>query len=233
MNQASKLNTIKNGIWRSLQAFLLLAFIALHLSSCKENEVVPYGQPANLNMVNADTNALNIYLNGARINDISSIAPGSQMGYMSVAFGAQIYQLKIAGAIDYLINNIPLKLDTSGYYTLFVAGETADKLFLSKDGLPAYTTNSALIRVVNASPAVTYDVVIGALSYTSQPFKAITNYTNIASGITKVTITQTGTTTVLYTGSITLTAGLPYTLYTKGKPGATGKNAFAAILNPN
>jgi len=209
--------------------------VAISLSSCKSNnEIVPYGKPANLNVVNGDTAALNIYQNGARLNNISSIASGSQTGYMIVSFGTNVYQVKKAGAIDYLINNYQLKLDTATYYTLFIAGETADKLFLANDGLLPDSANMAQIRFINASPSATnLDVIIGNLNFSNQAFKAISSFKYIAVGTTTISIYQRNTTNLLFSATAALTANGAYTLYTQGIPGGSGLNKLSAALTIN
>jgi len=215
---------------------LLLVFIVIALSSCKSNgDIVPYAPPANLNIVNTATDSLNVYQNGARLNNISTISPGSQSGYISVASGAKTYQVKKNGAASYLINSLPLTLDTTAYYSLFIAGETSDKIFLANDALPAGAANSSLVRFVNASPVTTnLDVTIGTLTFSNQPFKAITAFSNLLiSSSTNVTIYQHGTNTLLFSGTTLLSAGAAYTLYAKGTPGGTGLNAFTAVINTN
>ncbi len=99
-------SAIKNIVRGNIKIFLLFIITAIGLASCKSNnEIVPFSKPADLNVVNADTVALNIYQNGARLNNISSIAPGSQSGYIAITLNSKIYQVKKAGATDYLINN--------------------------------------------------------------------------------------------------------------------------------
>ena len=65
---------------------LLLLFLAFAcLTACKgTGDVVPISKSTFINVINADTSALNFYQNGNRLNDISSIAPGSQTGYFNI-----------------------------------------------------------------------------------------------------------------------------------------------------
>jgi hypothetical protein len=227
MNQQA----VKHFVQRSIKAIMLLAVIAIGLSSCKENgEIVPVVQPTFLNFINADTAALNIYQNGTRINNISAISPGSRSGYLPIPSGAKIYQFKKAGAADYLINNYPLTLDYSTNYTLYAAGETADKLFVLKDVFLAGVQNMAEIRFINASPATTnFDVYIGNLSFKNQSFKSATSFNNIAVGATVITIYPSGSTTPVFSKSFTLVVGATYNLFIKGIPGNV-QNPFSATL---
>jgi len=230
MNRQVIINLIK-----SSKAAIMVAVIAMALSSCKSNgDIIPVVPPANLNIINAATDSLNVYQNGARLNNISTISPGSQSGYISVASGTQTYQLKKSGMTTYLVSSLPLKLDSGTFYSLFLAGETSDKIFLVTDTLPAVSTTAAAVRFINASPASTnLDVYVGSLSFLNQPFKAVGNFKPVATGHTLITIYNHATTTQLFSDTTTLTAGGAYTLFTKGIPGGAGPNQFSVVLAIN
>jgi len=218
-------------------AALLFIAVAISIASCKSSgDVVPYGKPAQLNLINADTTALNVYQNGARINNISTISPGGITGYIPVNFGTTIYQVKKNGAANYLIDGYSMKLDTNTFYTLFIGGETADKLFLTNDTLTTITNNAnALIRFVNAAnTTASFDFYIGSkLSFLNRAFKSATDFTNITGGTYVVTVYPHGSTTALLSGNVTLTAGFAYTFFVKGIPGTTGLSKFSATLLVN
>jgi hypothetical protein len=225
--------TVKNIVPGNIKAWLLLVFTVIALASCKSNnEIVPFSQPADLNVVNADTAALNFYQNGARLNNISSIASGSQSGYIAITLNSKIYQVKKAGATDYLINNYQPNLDTTAFYTLFIAGETADKLFLITDDtfLPDSTT-VAQVRFVNASSSATnLDIHIGNLNFSNQAFKAASGFNYIKAGITPISVYEHGTNNLLFNTTVTLTANDFFTVHTQGIPGGSGQNKLSAVL---
>jgi hypothetical protein len=216
----------------NIKLLILSAFITLGLFSCKNNgDLAPIVLTANLNVVNASADTINFYQNGARLNNASILVPGYEYGYLSVPSGSTIYQFKKAGNVNYLIPNYPLKLDSNAFYSLFVAGETTDKLFLIKDTTSlAPSTTAATIRFVNASPSLSLDVKMGALSFSNQAFKSATSYNYITTGAITVKIYQSGTTTLLASGPVTLIAGTIYTLFTRGVPSGTGQNQFAVSL---
>ncbi|MDB5109508.1 MAG: hypothetical protein JWR67_622 [Mucilaginibacter sp.] len=236
MNPTTKL--YKATIAVNIKVFILLVFVAIGLYACKNNgEIIPVVKTTLLNVVNADINPLNFYQNGTRLNNISSINPGSESDYMSVPNGTTIYQFKIAGSRtpDYIINNYSLKLDSSAH-SLFAAGETADKLFLIKDVPLKDSSSVAMIRFVNASPATTnLTVSIGSsLTYSNQAFQSASNFTYIAPGTYTVNIYQAGSVTPLLSPqTITLIANTKYTLFTRGIINGTGQNALSASVVTN
>jgi len=214
---------------------LLFIAIAICLTSCKSNgDVLPSGKQAQLNLVNTDTTSLNVYQNGARINNLSTISPGGITGYIPVNFGTTIYQVKKDGASNYLIDGYSMKLDTNAFYTLFIGGETADKLFLTPDA-HALVGSNALIRFVDAANTTTnFDIYIGSnLSFSNRAFKSFTDFTTIVAGTYLVTVYPHGSATAFLKGSVILSAGGAYTFFVKGIPGTTGLSKFSATLLVN
>jgi hypothetical protein len=215
----------------------MLVLITATVISCKKNgDLAPNDLTTTLNVINADTNALNVYQNGARLNNTSSLSPGSESGYMSVPFGLKTYQFKIAGATNYIIDGYQLNLDTDATYSLFAAGETADKLFLTTDIAPVFSSTAAstqaLIRVVNASPGTTNLTISlrDSLTFTNKAFKYISGFSYIGIGTSTIKVYQAGSTTPIVSGTVTLAAGTYYTLFTKGALTGTGKNQLSAVL---
>jgi hypothetical protein len=214
---------------------LLFIAIAMCLTSCKSNgDVVPYGQQAQLNIINADTASVNVYQNGARINSISTISPGGITGYIPVAFGTTVYQVKKDGATNYLINGYSMTLVNSLSYTLFIGGETVDKIFSTDDSHKSPGSNASIRFVDAANTTTNFDVYIGSnLNFSDQPFKTVTNFNNIAAGTYAVSVYPHGSATALLKGSIILAAGSTYTFFVKGIPGTTGLSKFSATLLVN
>ncbi|MEO8886005.1 MAG: DUF4397 domain-containing protein [Mucilaginibacter sp.] len=217
----------------SIRTLLYLFVAAVGLSSCKNSgDIAPVYKTASLNLVNADNNALNVYQNGTRIYNPSPLSPGGTSGYVAVKYGTQQYQLKIASPDkpDYLFTGYTLTLDTLKNYSLFIAGETPDKLFLVEDVKPAATTQAA-IRFVNTLPGtVNLDVTIGSLSFTNSAFKSYSAFTFINAGINAIKIYQSGSATPLVSDVLTLTAGTTYTVFTTGTINGTGTNKLTAKL---
>lgn len=214
---------------------LVLVIIAgIGLSSCKKDGDIAIVLPqAGLNTVNANNYAINVYQNGTRLNNLGSIGTGGKSGYFSVTAGTQQYQIKKAGtdSPDYLISDLALQLDSGKSYSLFVAGDSPDKLFTINDVQPTITTGQAAIRFVNTLPGTTnLDVTIGSQVLTNRAFQSASNFNNISSGANSLKIYQAGSATPLIDQTITLTAGSIYTIFTTGTLAGTGTDKLTARM---
>lgn len=210
----------------------LVAVFALAITSCKKDgDLAPVVTlQAGLNVINAGTDTINFFQNGTRLNNASAYFPGGTLGYLPVNAGEQSYQIKKAGTPT-VLSDTKYTLKDSTYNSLFIAGSTADKMFLTRDTIYSDTTS---VRFINASPEASYDVKIGStFAYTNRVFKSVTPFMLMPDGTKVLTVTQAGGTTPLVTRNISLAKGRVYTVYTRGKPGGTGTNAFAATLITN
>jgi len=210
---------------------LVFAGLVIGLLSCKKGngDVLATVQTTNLNVVNAGADTLNFYEDGTRVNNGSNLIPDGSLGYTTVTSGAQSYQFKKAGSPTALVD-VPLTLDVSRLYSIFIAGETADKVFFTRDTLVSDT--GARVRFVNASPiSGTLDVTIGnTFNYKKLAFKSATGFIHVNSGKNTLTIYQSGSTTPLALGTLTLSGSTSYTLFTRGQLNGTGNSAFAARI---
>jgi len=212
----------------------LLVFAGICLSSCKKDgDIVVVLPQAGLNTVNTNSYAINVFQNGTRLNNLGSIGTGGKTGYFSVTAGVQQYQIKKAGPDnpDYLISDLSLQLDSGKTYSLFVAGDTPDKLFAINDIQPITAAGQAAIRFVNTLPGTTnLDVTIGNLVLTNTAFKSASGFTNISSGANTFKIYQSGSATPIIDQTITLTAGTIYTIFTTGTLAGTGTDKLTARM---
>lgn len=216
-----------------IKILTLVILTGIGLTSCKKDgDLAPVVKQAGLNTINASNNAINVYQNGTRLNNLGSIGIGGQSGYFSVVAGIQQYQLKKAGpdSPEYLINDLSLNLDSGKSYSLFVAGETADKVFKITDTSFDPVDGKAMVRFINTLPGTTLDVTIGSLSFSNTAFKAPSSFTNVNSGANSLKIYQAGSTTPIIDQTITLTAGTYYTLFTTGTLTGTGADKFTARM---
>src|ERR1700761_8956215 len=140
---------------------LLFAALVTAVISCKKSgDVAPIVKIAFINIINATQDTLNIYQSGTRLNNTSNLYPSGSLAGLSVVAGTQNYQFKKAGNPNTLME-VPVTTDTLVTHTLFVAGETPDKVFLTQDVLKNDTANVVKIRFINASPmASNVDVYI-------------------------------------------------------------------------
>lgn len=232
---------------------VLLAFIFIvGLSACnkKNNDAPTVALKSSLNIVNASADTVNFYLNGTRLNNNSNLYPLVSTGYLTnILAGSQNFQVKkmfnpVTSTVQTLFT-IPLKLDTGTNYSLYIAGETLDNAFLIPDFTQAQANQLAsmtntgdtvqttsLVRFVNASPTVgNLDIAIGdTVKFTNVPFKTAENFTLINSG-SKIpfNIYKSGTTTPLTTGTLVLSPGTAYTVYSKGALNGTNNSAFGIV----
>src|SRR5262249_40169594 len=120
--------------------FICCVLLAVVFSACKKegDQFVDEASTNLLNVINATNDTVNFYQNGTRMNNLSNLVPSRQLGYLSVNVGTQNFQFKKAFSPDVLVG-APFTIDQTPTYTLFVAGTSADKLFLLKDSLVSDT----------------------------------------------------------------------------------------------
>lgn len=220
-----------------LKIVVLVIIAGIGLSSCKKDgDIVVVLPKAGLNTVNATNHAINVFQNGTRLNNLGSIGTGGKSGYFSVTAGVQQYQIKKAGPDnpDFLISDLALQLDSGKSYSLFVAGDTPDKLFTINDVQPTIATGQAAIRFVNTLPGTTnLDVTIGTMSYPNMAFKSFTSFSGVNSGAISLKIYQSGSATPIIDQTITLTASSIYTIFTTGTLAGTGTDKLTARMIVN
>jgi hypothetical protein len=211
--------------------FICFFAAVLAFESCKNNDsVVTPVLNAGVNVVNASADTLNVYLNGTRQNNTSSLYPGSQSYYLPVPQGAENFQFKKAGTFNVLFS-VPLTLKDSISYSLYVAGETVANSFSTVDFLDTTGIENGIgtrIRFVNASSnSGNLNVSIGdTLSYSSSAYKSSSSFLLTGSGIKLVKVSVTGTTTPIIDTPITFQPGRIYTLFSRGLINGTGSNKF-------
>lgn len=211
---------------------LFLVFVALTgLFACKKGgEAVTNKFINEITLINAGADTLNVYENGTRINNGSTLLPGGQYLDLTVTAGIQRYQFKKAGSANALFE-AELNIDSVSSYTVFVAGRSADQTFVLKND--AFTSDTlAHVRFVNASPdAGNINFTIGALpSFTAQAFKSATAFLSVPAGKIFYSMYREGQSTPLASGTITVNKGAYYNLFSKGLINGTGTNALGARI---
>lgn len=217
--------------------FLMVLVLALGLASCKVNDDVPSVESSlttSLNVISTTTDTLNLYVNGSRVNTLSSLYPFGNTGYLTVKYGAQDYQFKRYRSADVLFN-LPLTLDTSKLYSVFIAGRQAEDTFTIVDTLKADTGRRAVLRFVNASPGSgDLDVTIGdTLKFKARAYKSASVFIPIGVGLKHVKVFKSGSSTAISDTTRTMLAGRVYTLFAKGALAGTGGAKFGTGLVVN
>jgi hypothetical protein len=225
---------VKN-ITAYIKILVLVISTGIGLSSCKKDgDIVVVLPRANLNLVNANNYAINVFQNGTRLNNLGSIGAGGKSGNFSVTAGMQQYQVKKAGPDnpDYLISDMALQLDSGKTYSLFVAGDTPDKLFKVEYVPPTIVTGQAAVRFVNTLPGTTnLDITISGTSYPNRAFTTATGFSFVNGGTNNLKIYQAGSATPIIDQTITLTAGTIYTIFTTGTLTGTDRLTARMIIN--
>lgn len=198
--------------------YLVLLVMATVIASCKNNDnVFPKKESSFINVVNASGDTLNVYLNGSRQNNTSSLFPGGQSLYITVPAGAQNYSFKKAGNPNVLFN-IPLNLKDSTLNSVYITNETASGSFTSIEEHLADTAHSA-VRFVNASPdAGNLDVAVGdSLNFFSGAgFKSVSAIQQIGFGQKRIRIYFSGAAIPRIDTTITMQPNLGYTIFSRG-----------------
>jgi hypothetical protein len=219
---------------------VLFGLLALAVWSCnKTGDDTPVaGSTSTLDVINAvtDIRAIDFYLNGTRQNNNSAIYLYNQSGYLTVGTGIQQYQFK-NDSPRVVLADIQLNPAIAGAsYTCVLAGQQSKNnltpIFIA-DNFIIDTTNRARVRFVQASPGTAaYDVFVGdTLSFKNNAFKAYTGFQSVGGGKKTVKVNLAGTTTNIYTGTVTIQPYSYYTLLTEGVQGGTGNNAFTVSVN--
>lgn len=200
------------------------------LASCKNNEAdIKTVKYTGLNIINASKDTLNFYLNGTRLNGLSSIYPNGALGLYAVPSGAQNFQFKKAGRSDVLFS-LPLNLSVQSFNSVFIAAPSADKIIKTTDTIPkvSSTVDTIAVRYVNASPdAGTLNVSVGdTVSFRGYAFKTVSTYRISGSGQKRVRVYLDGIATPRLDTIMTFQPQTDYTLFTKGLLSGKGTAAF-------
>jgi hypothetical protein len=231
---------------RSLRFLALLsAALIIGLSACKKtyDDVPKVITTTALNVVNASTDTVNLYLNGTRLNNSSSIYPGVSSGYYPVPFGQQTYQVKkmfnpVTSVVQTLFSTTSPN-DEYYYHSLFVTDETTGDAFFTTDALAGDTVSNdttCYVRFVNASPdAGSLDFAVGdTVKFTGQAFKTAGGFTLVGiSGVKPINVYHTGSTVPILSLKHNIGARQTYTFYARGKLNGTGTNAFSIGTSVN
>ncbi len=223
---------------RLLALFIIASVIGL--SACKKNDDAPVVvQKVGLNMINASSDVVNIYLNGTRLNNNTNIDPGISTGYYKVPIGEQTYQLKKAfntssNMVETLFSKTIDTAVSAAQRSLFVVDETAANAFVTVDNLQADTVpHTCFVRFVNASPdARSLDLAVGdTIQFKNVAFKSATGFISVSVNATTdslkpLKVFVNGSLTPLISGHVNLGEGRSYTFYAKGKAAGTGNAVF-------
>jgi hypothetical protein len=213
--------------------FFAVAVIGLYACNKNASDLPIVTKKTAITVINATGDTVNFYQNGTRLNIGSNLTPLGQYLNIPINVGTQRFQFKKAGNPNAFID-APFTIRDSTDYTMFIAGESLDKVFLLENRFITDTNkNIAYVRFVNASPvddALNVAINNDTTKFTAVPFKSATPFAVVRSGKVSLVVRMGNDTTKRLSGSITLTNGAYYTLFTKGTLSGTGINAFGARI---
>jgi len=215
--------------------FFALAVIGLYACNKNASDLPIINKKAVITVINATSDTVNFYQNGTRLNIGSNLTPLGQYLDIPINAGTSRFQFKKAGNPNAFVD-APFTIKDTTSYTMFIAGESLDKVFLLENRFITDTNkNIAYVRFVNASPvddALNVAINNDTTNFTAVPFKSATPFAVVRSGKVSLAVRMGSDTTKRLSGTITLTNGSYYTLFTKGTLSGTGINAFGARILP-
>jgi len=223
-------------MYKNITYIFSLAALIFALASCVKNDpAVVVNDPVNVNVINGSDQVLNFYLNGTRQNSVTGIFPLGANGYTQIPEGNQLLtfrkQFNTTKFTDAdTLFTLPVRLDSVGptvRYSIFTAGTTRNRSFIILDTLQSDAKNAKL-RFVVASPDVTGLRVYlnDTLRFTSSVFKSVSTFNPMGNGQKIIKIRPAIGDNVLYTSTVTLNAGISYTLFSAG----SGTNFRAGLV---
>ena len=215
---------------------LFVFFIALiFVTACNKFDDPPAKLPTTyLNFINASADTLNFYVNGSRLNTLSSTYPLGSSGYIQSPLGEQNYQVKKFGHGEVQLN-VPITLDSAGVYSFFATDGTVENSFTTKDSLYTLPDSVTSIRFVHTSPKLgAVDVTVGdTVKFRARGFKTTSIFVKVGPGIKRIRIYKAGTTQVLSDEERIIQSRRAYTLFIKSGLTDAGRTtpATGIIIN--
>ena len=202
-----------------MKKFKVLIFTALigfvSLASCKKGNDAPITAETTLiNFLNAGTDTLNFYVNGSRLNTLSSLYSLGSTGYLKTPLGEQNYQVKKNGRPNVLFG-LSLPLETNVIYSLYVTDGTSENTFTTIDSLDAVPDTVTTVRFVHTAPKLgDVDIMVNdTLRFSARAFKSASAFLPFSAGDKHIVIYKAGTREVLSDETRTLQQNRAYTLF--------------------
>jgi hypothetical protein len=210
-------------------SILFLTLMTGGLLSCKNNDsVIRPALQTGLNVINATADTLNFYVNGTRQNGVSPLYPSGNTGLFLIPSGLQNYQFKKAGNPNVLLST-PTNFTYNTLNSIYITGESADKVFTTRDVPPVIDTFkfTTAVRFVNAAPdAGNLDLFIDSLKIPGAAYKSFSPFLLMGSGQKRIRVYLSGATIAKLDTTMAFQSNTDYTLFTKGLLNGKGNAAF-------
>jgi len=198
-----------------MKSWLLIVWTGLlcvALSGCGDDH------RSRLRAVHASPDAPNVdvLIDGKKV--LTNVAYATSSAYLNVSSGSRRIQVNATGATTSVID-ATVTLNNKQDYTLLAVDKLASIApLLLTDNNTAPASGQIKVRIVHASPsagpvdvyvtAPGADITTATPTLTNVPFKAASDYLNVAAGSYQIRVTPTGTKVVaIDSGSVTLQAG--------------------------
>jgi len=219
---------------KTIFASLLVLFAAGVVVSCNDNNKNTTPPATSFGVINAspDAGSLDVYLNGGPL--VRNLAPGADTGYFTVVPGTYTLSFADSATTTSLLDQ-QVSFAPGVAYSVFAIDSVSHlQTAVVPDSAAIPSTDSVEARFFNFSPnAPALDLAInGNVAFSGRGYNdiaanpAAARFTYLTPGTYALELRVAGTSTVLYSTSVTLTGGKVYTLYAKGFTGDTGAEAL-------
>lgn len=206
----------------SLIVKILIAFTVclVFLNSCKkeETDTTPYTAVAIYN-ASPTASTYDVYLGSTRLNN-AALPLGGGVAYSQQVAGSYDVKFTVSGRSESLYTKT-VNLSQNNYHSFYLIGRpnAFDGIFITDD-LTATSTTNAFVRFVNLSPdapALALAIKGGAAIATSQTYKGVSSYVQVAAGTYSLDVKDNLTAVVKTTlTGVNLVANGHYTVFANG-----------------
>jgi hypothetical protein len=216
-------------------ASLLVMIAAAGVISCNNDDNNTAPPISSFGVVNAspDAGSLDVYLNGGPVT--RNLAFGADTGYFTVAPGTYTLSFADSGTTTSLLDQGVSFMPGVAYSVFAIDSVSHLQTAVVVDSAAVPSSDSAEARFLNFSPnAPALDLVVNGTTvlFSGRSYNdiaanpAAARFSYLTPGTYTVELRIAGTSTVLYSTSVTFEGGKIYTLYAKGFTGDTGSAAL-------
>jgi hypothetical protein len=217
---------MKKTIFSSL--ILLLAGAGFISCNNEDNNTVPPASSFAVVNASPDAGSLDVYVNGGPL--VRNLPYGDDTGYFTISPGTYTFSFADSGSTTSFLDQ-GISLEPGITYSVFAIDSVSHlQTAVITDSARLPSIDSVEARFFNFSPnAPALDLAInGTVAFSARSYDDVgvnpmaAHFTYFTPGTYTVELRLAGTSTVLYTTSVTLVGGKVYTLYAKGFIGDTG-----------
>jgi len=209
--------------------------VAAGVISCNNDDNNTAPPVSSFGVVNAspDAGSLDVYLNGGSV--VRNLGFGADTGYFTVTPGTYTLSFTDSGTTTSLLDQGVSFMPGVAYSIFAIDSVSHLQTAIVPDSASLPSTDSVEARFLNFSPnAPALDLVVNGTTvlFSGRSYNdiaanpAAARFSYLTPGTYTVELRVAGTSTVLYSTSVTFEGGKIYTLYAKGFTGDTGAAAL-------